>query len=269
MSASMPRGVEGDWEEGFQFAEEDCVPDALKDLLTDKEKARRSSIRADDVDITPFSQSHKIGASPIPGSPSARWGGSAASWSRHDSTEDRNGRPKYGASPFGHVGSPLRHSSLIESDLNSTAVGTSSRQPPSRRATGSNESLSLLSQQMQRTRLESDSISGGSSPRLRGLNGMPSGRDKSAMERHFSNSSIGSGRPGPRPIDEEEEGDFVFDMDDDDSLLSKTKIRRSGGTAGFVWSYANTTSSTPTSKMNGSSTSNGHLSSREHGVIGR
>ncbi|KAJ2890791.1 hypothetical protein MKZ38_001338 [Zalerion maritima] len=271
ISASVPKGVDRDWDNAFPFAEEDYVPENLKDLLTPTEKARRGSLRADDSETVPagmYSSSHtgKFG-SPIPAaSPSSRWGHGHVGWG--GDTDEKNGRPRYGASPFGHVGSPLRNSSLIGSDLNSTAAGSSRPRPngpPSRRGTGSDESLSALTQQMQRTKIGEDSPSSGSSPRLRGMNGnggRPVGteRDHHNVERHVSNSSISSSRLAPRPIDEEEEGEFVFDMDEDD--VSRNGARKSGGSNGFSgWTYAGATSGGRV---------NGHIgSSREPGVIGR
>ena len=275
ISASVPKqDKDGDWEAGFSLSEEDCVPDALTELLTPTEKARRGSLRADEnVDYTASQgQVQKLGNSIPTISPSGRWGtpGMGAD------VDERNGRPRYGASPYGHVGSPLRVSSLIGSDLDSTAAGTSAaRQPPSRRGTSSNESLSALTQQIQRTKLESDSISGGNSPRLRGLNGTVNGRpigserEKTSIERHVSSSSGGSGRLAPRAIDEEEEGEFVFDMEVDDMSLgrgSRTIGRKCGGSTGFSpWSYASATAS-----KTAASGSYGHVGAkREPGVIGR
>ncbi|KAJ6443582.1 spindle poison sensitivity protein Scp3 [Purpureocillium lavendulum] len=232
LSSSLPKtSVDRDWEAEFAFGDdgdngpENYVPENLQDLLTPAEKARRGSMRAEDPVIEGFS---KYG-SPIGSSPS-RWG---SLFQRQKEEEDAARAARSSTSAFGHVGSPLRKSTLAQE------MGEESRSPNggprlSSMRSGS-ESMSVLSQQLQRSRLD-DNMSG-SSPLLHPTTARISGggigaigKDR-AMERHVSSGSISSSVTGrfTTPIDEEDPA-FVFSMEEEeDSSNARARKRASAG----------------------------------------
>ncbi|KAG6008259.1 hypothetical protein E4U21_004721 [Claviceps maximensis] len=247
LSSSVPKtsSVDRDWEAEFAFDDdnlpENYVPENLQELLTPAEKARRGSMRADDIvmdaGITKY-------GSPIGTSPS-RWG---PLFQRQKEEEDAARAARSVGSAFGHVGSPLRRSTLAQEmgDDYKSPGGSSSRPLGSRSAS---ESMSALSQQLQRSRLD-DGVGGsasglGSSPllhpasaRLSGSGGGGGGggghaligKDRS-MERHVSSGSISSSLTGrfTTPIDEEDPS-FVFAMEDeDDAPSARMRKRMSAG----------------------------------------
>ncbi|KAM7184006.1 zinc finger protein LEE1 [Rhypophila sp. PSN 637] len=277
ISSSAPK-IDRDWDPGF-FFEEDMVPGSLaNEVLTPAEKARRGStantMRPTEglgslTDSVPIAT--KFGS---PASPS-RWG---PLFQRQKEEEAAAGLDmstgSYGggasrsfkhASAFGHVGSPLRNSSLasgIAAELNGES-GLSRPGPGSRNDSG-NGSLSALTQQLQRTRLGEDS-SGSPTPRPylnvsrnptgSGLGSIGSGvvgkeREKERpLERHVSSGSIGSNTAGRfNPIDEEDPA-FVFNMEEEDDAQLRARKRTSGGNMGASsplssgWSYAAAASS--------------------------
>lgn len=235
LSSSLPKtSVDRDWEAEFAFgddgdnAPENYVPENLQDLLTPAEKARRGSMRAEDPVIEGIS---KYG-SPIGSSPS-RWG---SLFQRQKEEEDasRAGRGgPVGPSAFGHVGSPLRKSTLAQ-EMGGEAKSPNGSLRPSSFRSGS-ESMSVLSQQLQRSRLD-DNISS-SSPLLHPTTARISaggigaiGKDR-AMERHVSSGSISSSVTGrfTTPIDEEDPA-FVFSMEEEeDSSSARARKRASAG----------------------------------------
>ncbi|KAL8341404.1 hypothetical protein RB601_005606 [Gaeumannomyces tritici] len=280
LSASAPK-VDRDWEAEFLFLEEDYVPSALaNDVLTPQEKARRGSVRLDEPATGGGSEAAssslpKFGS--LGTSPSSRWG---PIFQRQRSDDDSGSAEpgiipgksmKYATSAFGHVGSPLRNSSLaIDVEMNGGLSSLTNGASQSRRA--GNDSFSALTQQLQHTSLgeNGDVVGNGSSPRLhpnsaRSTSGLgyvassglaaalkqerDGGREHRGMERHVSSGSIGSGR-FTTPIDEEDPA-FVFNMEEDDpssgqgqqqqqqSQQSRTRKRISGGLGANGWiSYA-------------------------------
>jgi hypothetical protein len=242
MSASMPKSAlaDKDWDADFTF-EEDYLPDNLKELLTPQEKARRGSRNAEEEARpvhsgtgTPIDSTSKFG-SPSNASPS-RWGPLFQRQQREE--EEKLSR----TSAFGHVGSPLRNSSLHPGS-------SPSQRPISRSTTGSGDaspyfaspprqsSMSIISQQLQRTRLSRAESSGSESglypiaPRVTS-NPIGSAIRRTDMDRQVSSSSIGTGR-FTTPIDEEQ-GEFVFSMEEEEVKereIEKEK-RSSGG-----WGY--------------------------------
>ncbi|KAK4195696.1 hypothetical protein QBC40DRAFT_18027 [Triangularia verruculosa] len=233
MSSSVPK-VDMDWDDSEQFLfEEDYVPGTLaNELLTPTERARRGSttntIRMMDglnresiAESCPPAPITKFGTPIQPSSP-GRWG---PLWGRQkdDDGHLEAGRSFKHASAFGHVGSPLRNSSLasaISSKLDGNTVG-----------------VSALTQQLRETQL-SDDGSADSSPHIhpnvpRNANGagvIGESRDKDGgLARHVSSTSIGSSVTGrfKSPTDEEEAA-FVFSMDDDDDAQAKARKRASG-----------------------------------------
>ena len=222
---SHPRvtAPEEDWDDNFAL-EEEMVPNSLHDLLTPAEKARRFSRSAEDELRpslsglgTPAEATSKVG-SPSHASPS-RFGAFFAGQQRARDGSD--------SSPFGPVGSPLKGMGLHPSaspSLRATAnvrplsgeLGPSISSPP-RQA-----SMSMISQQLQRTRLServsesqaagspiqhpgiSRVASGGSSTSAGAGNHSPSGR----LDRAVSSGSVNVGRD---KIDEEPEELFSMD----------------------------------------------------------
>lgn len=264
LSASAPK-VDRDWDDNFLFLEEDYVPGELaNDLLTPAEKARRGSLRVSsdgtEVPGTTGSGGGGGGESGAPkfGSPS-RWNTlferQSSEQQQHQgppphggsSSSSALGKSLKGAGAFGHVGSPLRNSSLASGMDLVGQNGFSSRPSLAGSRTGSvgagtgmgmgTESLSALTQQLQRTRLHEDGTTSlGTSPHLQPSSAAAS-RD-ARLERHVSSGSIGS--RFTTPIDEEDPS-FVFSMEEDEeaTLRDRGGRKSGGGGGGFAgWSYA-------------------------------
>ncbi|KAK7409107.1 hypothetical protein QQX98_008715 [Neonectria punicea] len=242
LSSSMPKtSVDRDWEAEFAFGDDDdnlpenYVPENLQDLLTPAEKARRGSMRADSSDAGLDGLS-KYG-SPIGSSPS-RWG---PMFQRQKEEEDSTRSARGAASAFGHVGSPLRNSILAQEMNNSNGL----IRPSSLRS--ASDSMSMLSQQLQRNHLEDNA--GGASPLLhpsaaRGPVSAispisPIGKER-GMERHVSSGSISSAMNGrfTTPINEDDEMFHMEGMEEDGetSTAAKTPKRSSAGLSMGAWS---------------------------------
>ncbi|KAL7620064.1 hypothetical protein AAE478_010613 [Parahypoxylon ruwenzoriense] len=248
LSSSAPRAISGgidrDWESEFPFLEEDYLPDNLKDLLTPAEKARRGSRAAEEESNghrgngtspsiigmsgtgTPNAEANSKFGSPMASSPS-RWG--PLFQRQYEEHEAKKHAAAASAGAFGHVGSPLRQSSL------SSNLGRSHNASRS----SSIEGLSVLTQQLQRTRIDSN---GGESPLLHPNSHASRPSNGRAGERHVSSGSISSSARYTTPIGEED-GEFVFSMDEDgdrDSTIRARKRMSGVGTAMSVWgsSYA-------------------------------
>ncbi|KAK4225300.1 hypothetical protein QBC38DRAFT_268089 [Podospora fimiseda] len=234
MSNSVPR-VDRDWDADFLY-EEECVPGIIaEDVLTSGEKVRRgstaNSVRMIDnqtLDIVAESCPPKMitkYGSPVPPSSPGRW---AALWGGQPSKKDEEGgnsfldatRSVKHTSAFGHVGSPLRNSSLASAMSNLDGGAP----------------ISALTQQLRETQI-SDNGSAESSPHLRpnvsrnGAGVIGESRDKErGLERHTSSNSIGSSVSGrfKSPM-EEEDSSFVFSMEDEDDSQVRAKKRTSGG----------------------------------------
>lgn len=301
ISSSAPK-FDHEWESEFMF-EEDYVPGALvNEVLTPDERARRGSntntLRGlDEIEAHNMS----LGASPITapggglphfGSPSAnspsRWGSWFQRQKEEESSESANNNGwaatagssmsrsmKHAASAFGHVGSPLRNSSLASGLSAGFTNGSNSGggsgsparpAPGSRAGNGTGEPMSALTQQLRRTSL-ADDVDAHLHPNM-ARNGSKVGgpgtsvigrereRDR-GLERHVSSGSIGSSVTGrfTTPIDEEDPA-FLFKMEEEDE--SNLRKRISGGHAG--WSYASAAAG-----KNGSSGNNG-ISMHESGA---
>jgi hypothetical protein len=240
MSASLPKpaAIDQDWDPAFTF-EEDYLPDVLKDLMTPQEKARRGSRNADDEGRpihsgtgTPNNETSKFG-SPLGASPS-RWG---TLFQKQQKEEEDRAR----ASAFGHVGSPLRNSTLHPGASPSSRPiarsSTSGDSSPYLASPPRQSSMSIISQQLQRTRLARAESSGSET-------GLHPGRVSSnpigtgTRDRQVSSSSIGGSGRFTTPIDEEQ-GDFVFNMEGMEDLDEKKGEKRNSG----GWTYAGGTRS--------------------------
>ncbi|KAE8837808.1 hypothetical protein P3342_000631 [Pyrenophora teres f. teres] len=263
MSSSVgarPTYKDEEWDETDMIGkfEEDLLPNSLSDLLTPQEKMRRfSRDQGEHESSLPHRASQsRLGVSPTAsdlkyGSPS----GATASPSRFQSMWAKPRGPTYdsgfesgslpGQSAFGHVGSPLRNSTLHPGAspslraMNRPQTGDTSSylSSPPRQA-----SMSMISQQLQRTRLSNEPPSITSNPVHPGINrvtsassiGSSSGR--LGMDRAVSSSSINRERI------EEEQGLFSMEEEED---LNKS---RDG---------ASTTSSTSNKRLSGLSWGSG------------
>ncbi|KAL1836417.1 hypothetical protein VTJ49DRAFT_5167 [Mycothermus thermophilus] len=266
ISSSMPK-IDRDWEAEFMF-EEDYVPGSLaNEVLTPAEKARRGSTHnaarmTDALDTGAESLPIGVGkfGSPVMGASPSRWGPLFQRQKEEEAELGGSSRALKHVSAFGHVGSPLRNSSLA-SAISAEANGDSPTSAPAKDK--GNESVSALTRQLRETRLTETAASdnSGSSPHLppiaaprsqkpaAGIIGRDRERDR-PFERHVSSGSTGSGVPArfATPIDEEDSA-FVFRMEEEDDAQTRARKRASGGAApgplgvtsplSTGWSYAN------------------------------
>ncbi|KAF2012128.1 hypothetical protein BU24DRAFT_465697 [Aaosphaeria arxii CBS 175.79] len=181
--------------------EEDLLPNSLSDLLTPQEKMRRFSRDHGDNDGNSLSHRaslSRLGASPTAsdskiGSPSAATASPSryqSLWGRRPPTEgsfESGSLP--GASAFGHVGSPLRNSTLhpgASPSLRAVGRPTTGDVSPFVSSPPRQASMSMISQQLQRTRLSSRASDEGS------LSGLGSNHIHPGINRVTSNTSVGS-----------------------------------------------------------------------------
>jgi cleavage and polyadenylation specificity factor subunit 4 len=265
ISSSVPK-IDRDWEAEFMF-EEDYVPGALaNEVLTPAEKARRGSttntVRMTDT-MDPGAESLPIGATKF-GSPGmaaspSRWGPLFQRQKEEEFDAGGSARSMKHVSAFGHVGSPLRNSSLasaITAGLNGDSIGGMVGNNDD-----GNESVSALTRQLRETRLAEGGPetlsphlhptasrnlkSTGPAAATAGVIGKERERDR-GFERHISSGSISSSMTGrfTTPIDEEDSS-FVFRMEEEDDSQMRARKRASGGNMGVGsplstgWSYAN------------------------------
>jgi len=263
MSSSVgarPTYKDEEWDETDMIGkfEEDLLPNSLSDLLTPQEKMRRFSR---DQGEHESSLSHRTSQSRLGVSPTAsdlKYGspsGATASPSRFQSMWAKPRGPTYdsgfesgslpGQSAFGHVGSPLRNStlhpgaspSLRAMNRPQTGDASSYLSSPPRQA-----SMSMISQQLQRTRLSTEQPNITSSPVHPGINrvtsasSIGSSNGRLGMDRAVSSSSINRERI------EEEQGLFSMEEEED---INKS---RDG---------ASTTSSTSNKRLSGLSWGSG------------
>ena len=242
ISASLPRGrghVSDDWDDGFIFGgEEDFLPTSLDDLLTPQEKMRRLSRtekepknQRDSLSglATPADPSSKVG-SPGTGSPS-RYGTFFARQKQDESSNNAT-------SAFGHVGSPLRNSSLhplaspplratkVSGDM-SPAFASPPRQP----------SMSMISQQLSRARISSqaaESSNDNPNPLITNHNSslQPSLTRHASLSSNPTNRVLSSSSAGGTGRIDEEHGEGVFSMEEEED---EHRRRYSGNNA---WGYS-------------------------------
>jgi len=237
MSTSLPRargyGTD-DWDDVFSFGgEEDFLPTSLHDLLSPEAKMRRLSRTEQDSKShreslsgigTPADSASKVG-SPHNGSPS-RYG---ALFARQRQEEANNS-----GSAFGHVGSPLRSSSLHPlASPNLRATKTSDDMSPSFASPPRQSSMSMISQQLARAKLSSQApeSSPNESSAYNNNNLQPGlGRHPSSLS-NLSNCAVSSGSiAGTGRIEEEQDGVFSMEDDADDHRRRYSGRGRSPGT---------------------------------------
>ena len=220
LSASLPRPTHGadDWDDGFFFGgEEDFLPPSLHDLLTPQERMRRLSRNEQDSKSyreslsaigTPAEPSSKVNSPPT-GSPS-RYG---ALFARQKENEANNS-----TSAFGHVGSPLRNSSLHplgSPSLRATKVSERDLSPsfasPPRQS-----SMSMISQQLARAKLSSQAAESSEGPTPTNNSSLlPSTARQPSTSSNLSSRVVSSGSiAGTGRIEEEQDG--VFSMEEEE-----------------------------------------------------
>ena len=211
----------------FENHEEDFLPQSLSDLLTPQEKMRRFSRSQDDPSMTGrpshsslvSSPNSKFG-SPTGASPS-RFSGFFAEQAKR---EAEAANPRIGSSPFGHVGSPLRNSTISANarDLGGHSPSFGPISPP-----GSKDrpgGVSRLSEQLRVARhpLPVDAVNQPPASSLSAATSTPRGFGPGSnivrRERVFS---TGSGTASDRH--EEEDSCFfsIEDMEDDDMIRKR------------------------------------------------
>ncbi|KAL8928436.1 MAG: hypothetical protein Q9208_001669 [Pyrenodesmia sp. 3 TL-2023] len=232
ISASVPRGRATDeWDDGIMFGgEEDFLPTSLHELLTPQEKMRRLS--RTEQDERPFRESLSGAGTPAEssshvGSPNH---GSPSRFSAFFTKQRRDEQNNQSASTsaFGHIGSPLRHSSMPlgrSSSLRATSNPTRSGDvSPYVASPPRQSSMSMISQQLARTRISSKSDAGSSD--VAGSNSLHpnsartqihpstgSGRlDRAASSTNMNNHRI-----------DEEQGEGVFSMEVEDEENQKNR----------------------------------------------
>ena len=246
MSSSLPRQrlhVPDDEDEFAFSGEEDFLPPSLHDLLTPQERMRRLSRTEQDSRNTrenlsglasPTDSNSKVG-SPAAGSPS-RYG---AFFARQRQEEANNNAA---VSAFGHVGSPLRNSSLHPPFTSPQLLATKipGDMSPAFASPPRQSSMSMISQQLARQRISSQTSD--------------SNDHQSSVNRQVSNTSTSSLHPGPtrnpsssshlmnRAVSSssisgtgriEEENDGVFSMEEEeDDQRKRPSIHTSGYASG-------------------------------------
>lgn len=232
ISASVPRGRATDeWDDGIMFGgEEDFLPTSLHELLTPQEKMRRLS--RTEQDERPFRESLSGAGTPAEssshvGSPSH---GSPSRFSAFFTKQrrDEQSNQSASASGFGHIGSPLRHSSMPlgrSSSLRATSNPTRSGDvSPYVASPPRQSSMSMISQQLARTRISSKSDAGFSD--ATGSNALHPNSARTPIH-----PSTGSGRldgatsstnMNNHRIDEEQaEGVFSMEVEDEENQKNR------------------------------------------------
>ncbi|MCJ1388971.1 hypothetical protein MMC18_001823 [Xylographa bjoerkii] len=231
LSASLPRpGASDDWDNDILFGgEEDYLPSNLTHLLNADEKTRRFSGREQDPAAlreglsehgTPAENSSNVG-SPSTASPSRF----TALFTKQKRDEESNGLSN---STFGHVGSPLRNSSLhlgTSPSFRAISRSTSGDLPLHVASPPRQGAMFTLSQQLQRTRLARNDSNDGSSS-LHPISARQISNPASRLDRAVSSSSINKDR-----IDEEE---CVFSLDEEEY---------NGNRPNGIWGQSNGTKS--------------------------
>ncbi|KAF2631377.1 hypothetical protein BU25DRAFT_437186 [Macroventuria anomochaeta] len=281
MSSSVgarPTYKDEEWDDADMIGkfEEDLLPHSLSDLLTPQEKMRRFSRDQGDSESHSFSQHasmSRLGASPTAsdtryGSPSVAAGSPSrfqSLWGKSRPVNDNfESGSLPGASAFGHVGSPLRNSSLHPGA--SPSLRAMNRPPsgdtspfvssPPRQA-----SMSMISQQLQRTRLSSREEAVGlnstatANPQHPGINRLTSGSSIGSSGGRLANldRAVSSSSSINRERIEEEQG--LFSMEDEDDV----KKSQDG---------ASTTSSTSNKRLSGLSWGSGGKGSPNLAPVG-
>ncbi|KAI4142812.1 MAG: hypothetical protein LQ341_003104 [Variospora aurantia] len=248
VSASVPRGRANEEWDGILFGgEEDFLPTSLHDLLTPQEKMRRLS--RTEQDERPLRESLSGTGTPADssshvGSPSHASPSRFSAFFVKQQRDDQNSHNVSNPASFGHVGSPLRHSSMhlgrspsLRTTSNPSRSGDASpyvASPPRQ------SSMSIISQQLARTRISSKNDVGfgesiGSTtlhPNSALIGNQPS-TSTARLDRSTSASNTNIHKI------EGEHGEGVFAMEDEEEEIQK---RRHGESA---WNYQQATEAKP------------------------
>ncbi|KAL9019466.1 MAG: hypothetical protein Q9185_003257 [Variospora sp. 1 TL-2023] len=248
VSASVPRGRAHEEWDGILFGgEEDFLPTSLHDLLTPQEKMRRLS--RTEQDERPLRESLSGTGTPADssshvGSPSHASPSRFSAFFVKQQRDDQNSHNVSNPASFGHVGSPLRHSSMhlgrspsLRTTSNPSRSGDASpyvASPPRQ------SSMSMISQQLARTRISSKNDAGfgesiGSTtlhPSSALIANQPS-TSTARLDRSTSASNTNIHKI------EGEHGEGVFAMEDEEEEIQK---RRHGESA---WNYQQATEAKP------------------------
>ncbi|KAL9005026.1 MAG: hypothetical protein Q9188_002175 [Gyalolechia gomerana] len=237
ISASVPRGrANEDWDDGIMFGgEEDFLPTSLHELLTPQERMRRLS--RNEQDERPSRESWSGAGTPA--DPSSHVGSpSHASPSRFSAffakqRRDEQHSQNSSASAFGLIGSPLRHSSMplgrsasLRATSNPTRSGDASpyvASPPRQ------SSMSMISQQLGRTRISSKNEAGLGDPVSSNSLHPNSARIQNQSltgSARLDRASSTNNMPGRRIDEEQGEGVFSMEVEEEDNQ----KKRSSGST---------------------------------------
>lgn len=269
-----------DWDEGFAF-EEDFLPTSLHDLLTPQEKMRRFSRNGADEDTininnsnTLLSHRHSLSGLASPADSTSKVGSpSTASPSRFGALFSRT-HPKpagtaaaaaadslndlaplsspAGPSAFGHVGSPLRASSLHPGASPALRASASPRPPSAASASGAGgrdagptvaspprqASMSIISQQLQRTRLSSRAAAEAPEPALHPVvaarlgERAPSSSSVGRAERIVEEDGAGAGAGGAEAEQE------LFSIDDVEPRAARDRRKDGAKRVSGGWGFS-------------------------------
>ena len=232
MSNSMPRGLGQDWgnpnDDPLFGGEEEWIPAGLAHLMTPEERNRRSSGKVENPNVirddlagrsTPADITAKIGSPGHTSSPRF------SPWNKPKPDEEQGGFP---SPSFGPIGSPLRNTSLhpavspsLRAVRGTADLAFKVSSPPRQSST------SILSQQLQRTRLSSRASESNENT-TSALHPMRhASNPRSTYDRAVSSTSVSNER-----IDEEQP-EMVFSLDEDHGGAGYNKSTGIWGTAGL------------------------------------
>ncbi|KAF1830936.1 hypothetical protein BDW02DRAFT_601258 [Decorospora gaudefroyi] len=294
MSSSVgarPAYKDEEWDETDMIGkfEEDLLPNSLSDLLTPQEKMRRFSRDQNESEnsLSHRASQSRLGVSPTAsdlkyGSPSAATASPSrfqSMWAKprgptYDSTFESGSLP--GQSAFGHVGSPLRNSSLhpgASPSLRAMNRPATSDVGPYLSSPPRQASMSMISQQLQRTRLSSrEEATLTSNPVHPGIHRVTSGSSISSssgrlgIDRAVSSSSINRERI------EEEQGLFSMEEEEDPNKsrdgASTTSSNSNKRLSGLSWGSGGGKGSPNLAPVGGHRTTGSSGLGRENGPWG-
>ncbi|KAK4545097.1 hypothetical protein LTR36_003648 [Oleoguttula mirabilis] len=218
-----------DDEDGDTDREEDLLPASLRDLIPDSRSRRESRNRTDDETPAGFLSAARRTLSGHGTPQDSKIGSLGSSPSRYNSMFSRaptTSKPETDA--FGHVGSPLRNSGFF---FASAPKPTNGELSPSVSSPPKQASMSMLTQELQRTKLgdargsQAQAIDGATSQPQGPIRTMSHGSSggRTSLDRGLSSTSVGK-------IDEEQE---LFDMDEVGGPAKAMPRSMSNGESGF------------------------------------
>ncbi|ODH27740.1 hypothetical protein ACO22_04126 [Paracoccidioides brasiliensis] len=244
LSASVPRSTALDgWDDSFTLEEDYLPPNLHDDVLTPQERMRRLS--RTEQDHGNLSSARDFGGLGMPSAGTGRVGSPLASspsrfgaiFAKQRQRKEEEGQGQVG---FGHVGSPLRESSLnyhaASPSPNLRPIGsrpTSGDVSPFISSPSRQSSMSIISQQLSSTSLHPSSARHASTG--------------SRLDRSVS-SPVSTSR-----IDEEQ-SDLVFSMEEEENNKRNSTVWNSSNTAGSAGHNHNTNANKASTKGKDGST---------------